>query len=131
MKRLPFLVKRDSFSNYHAIAAPSKNSLDALKGVRPVSSTSIGNWRQHLPRVAGQIQQHGSITKDLIEYGYEQDESWDKILTEVKPNLEPSHWPEFFPEGFLKKAQKNMYGKAIQTVIGHIELVLLMKRAQK
>jgi len=80
MKRMPFLMKKASFNSYHEIAQPSKDSMMALGGVRPASSSSIGNWRKHLPRVAGQLQVHGSIPEDLIAYGYEQDDAWEKEL---------------------------------------------------
>jgi hypothetical protein len=63
-------------------------------GRRADYSTRIGNWRNHLPRVAGQIALHGSITEDLIEFGYEIDDSWLSILKDVNPDYKPSHWTE-------------------------------------
>ena len=47
-----------------------------------------------LARVAGQIAIHGSISEDLIAFGYESDESWLAALKGVPPDLTPSHWPE-------------------------------------
>lgn len=95
MARFPFLKKKANFSDYHVLAKPSERSLKALREVRPVSSSSIGNWRNHLPRIAGQIQLHGSINDDLIFYGYEKDSDWEKLLENIEPDLNPSHWSEF------------------------------------
>ncbi len=112
-QRIPFLTKRASFSRYHEIAKPDDDSLAALKGMRPVSSTSIGNWRNHLSRIAGQIQNHGDISQDLIEYGYEQDDSWLKELKGVTPDFSESHWAEYFTKEELKQRMKWKYIKPI------------------
>jgi hypothetical protein len=94
--RMPFLKQRSAFSAFHTSAAPSRKSLDALGPLRAVNSASIGNWRNHLPRLKGQLSQHGSITADLIEFGYERDDAWLSVLDGVEPDLAPSHWPEHF-----------------------------------
>jgi hypothetical protein len=94
--RMPFLTPRRSFSAFHKSAAPSRKSLDALGPLRAINSQSIGNWRNHLRRLKGQLSQHGSITEDLIEFGYERDDSWLSVLESVEPDLSPSHWPEHF-----------------------------------
>jgi hypothetical protein len=94
MRRLPFLRKKTNFSHFHEVAAPSARAAEALGGVRPIAPGRIGNWRNHLPRVAGQIARHGPITKDLIEFGYEADDSWLSTLKDVTPDHKPSHWKE-------------------------------------
>jgi len=92
---MPFLKKKHPFSEYHQHANPSSDSNDALRGVRPINTSSIGNWKNHLPRVAGQLKQHKSITQDLIDQGYEKDDSWLKLLGGVEPDLSPSfHWDD-------------------------------------
>lgn len=114
MQRMPFLTKRASFSRYHEFAKPSKRSLDALRGIRPVASSSVGKWRNHLPRVAGQLQIHGqqAIAKDLIEYNYESDESWLNELQGVTPDYSESHWPEYFTPEELKQRTRGKYSRA-------------------
>ncbi|MEN0002261.1 MAG: hypothetical protein AAF940_15390, partial [Pseudomonadota bacterium] len=72
----------------------SAKSVKALRGVRPISTSSIGNWKNHLPRVAGQIALHGAITDELIEFGYEPDRSWEALLDGVTPDLADSHFKE-------------------------------------
>jgi hypothetical protein len=92
--RMPFLKQRARFSDFHKLARPSAKSVAAMGSVRPINSASIGNWRNHLARVAGQIAIHGSISEELIAFGYEPDESWLAALKGVSPDLTPSHWPE-------------------------------------
>lgn len=112
-QKIPFLTKLAPFSQYHEIAKPDRDSLAALKGMRPVSSTSIGNWRNHLPRIAGQLQNHGDISQDLIEYGYEKDDSWLKELEGITPDFSASHWAEYFTKEELNQRMKWKYIKPI------------------
>jgi hypothetical protein len=122
MKKMPFLVKRELFSKYHELAHPSKQSEDALGGIRPISPSGIGNWHKHLPRVAGQLQIHGSITKDLIEYGYEKDGTWEKELEGIEPDLSASHWPEHFTKAELKQGKRGKYLGIVPVMLGHYRL---------
>jgi hypothetical protein len=96
MSRMPFLQRVAPFSRYHEVADPSAKSLMALRGIRQISPAGIGTWRNHRARVAGQIQLHGSIAEDLIEFGYEEDDEWTKGLVGVEPDTAPGHWPEYF-----------------------------------
>lgn len=75
-KAMPFLSRRFAFSEFHLHAKISEQSAMALNGVRPVDASSVGRWRQHLERVASQIQRHGDISEPLIRYGYEADKQW-------------------------------------------------------
>lgn len=95
MKKIPFLQKKMDFSDYHLAASVSESSKEALKSVRPIKPTSVGKWKEHKARIAGQIQLHGSISEDLICFGYEKDEQWMKALEGVKPDLSKSYHSEF------------------------------------
>lgn len=77
---MPFLTRRHAFSEFHLHARISEQSAMALNGVRPVSVSSIGRWRQHLDRVAGQILLHSDIADRLIHFGYETDRQWQGQL---------------------------------------------------
>jgi hypothetical protein len=93
-QRLPFLKSRGPFSRYHELVRPSEASLKALGRVRPIAPASVGSYRRHLPRVVGQMQLHGDLTPDLIDFGYERDDSWKQRLEGVEADLTPSFWPE-------------------------------------
>lgn len=95
MEKIPILEKKMNFSEYHLAASVSDSSKEALKSVRPIKPTSVGKWKEHKARVAGQIQLHGSIAEDLIRFGYEEDEEWLKELSGVEPDLSESYRSEF------------------------------------
>lgn len=96
-RRMPFLRKKALFSEFHQIASPATKSLRALGPLRAIEPNSIGNWRNHLPRIKGQIARHGSISQDLIDFGYERDEEWLSILQDVDADLARSRFPEQAP----------------------------------
>jgi len=102
-ERLPFLQNTAPFSRFHEIAKPADDALTALSGLRAIGASRPDPWRDHLPRVAGQMQQHGSLAPDLIEFGYETDDSWLAELDGVEPDTTPSHWSEHFtPESLAR-----------------------------
>lgn len=79
--------------------------------LRPVMPDRVGLWRQHLPRLKGQIVQHGDVNHSLIELGYEKDCSWMSLLDGVEPDLRPSDAIEF--EAFdrhVTRAWRNTLG---------------------
>jgi hypothetical protein len=92
--RIPLLKASGKFSSFPRNADPPPGSIVALGGVRPVDARGVGRWRYHLARVAGQLQLHGSIVDELIEFGYERDASWVGLLDGVEPDLAPSYWPD-------------------------------------
>jgi hypothetical protein len=117
IERMPFLSKEASFSRYHEVAKPSGSSTLALSGVRPIAPTSVGRWKSHLPRIAGQIHQHGSISDKLIEYGYEEDDSWEDMLSGVKPDLNPSHKPPEIPGNELLQLRRRQRKELVRILM--------------
>jgi hypothetical protein len=111
--RVPFLRKRAPFSRYHEVAEPSAKSLKALGSVRPIAPDGVGNWRRHPARVAGQLQLHGPIADDLIEFGYEDDDSWLRDLDGVDPDVTSSHWPEYFTRTGIWRRKLPAYPRII------------------
>jgi hypothetical protein len=79
-ERMPFLKRKADFVDFHKTANSSELATKALGGVRPISTSAIGNWRRHKPRLVGQLAKFGPIDKDLVFYGYEQDDSWHREL---------------------------------------------------
>ena len=92
--RIAWLERKAPFSQYHQQAEPSQQSLEAMRGLRPVTSAGIGRWRDNLPRVYGQVLIHGSIAADLIEDGYEKDDRWMDVFEGVLPDATPGYLPE-------------------------------------
>lgn len=74
--RFPFLETTGAFSDFHTSGTVSGPSAKAMNGVRAIDPTNHSNWTQHLPRLAEQLRQHGSISRELIELGYEADDVW-------------------------------------------------------
>ncbi|MEM6288237.1 MAG: sulfotransferase [Bacteroidota bacterium] len=114
---LPFLRATTPFSRYHEAAVPSEDSVLALRGVRPIRPDSVGTWRDHLPRVKGQIEIHGSITDYLVRYGYEADSSWEACLDGVEPDLAPGYFGEHFRAGAVSRLQSGRYRAAAKAVL--------------
>lgn len=92
---MPFLKRRFAFSEFHLHAKVSDQSAVALNGIRPVDASSIGRWRNHLDRVASQIQRHGDIADALIHYGYETDKQWQTQLP-----CNPKHFDSVMSESY-------------------------------
>jgi len=65
-ERLPFLEPTAPLREFAASARPSDQSLEALHSLRSIDPSSIGRWRRHLPRIAGQLERHGPITHELM-----------------------------------------------------------------
>lgn len=96
MSKVDILIKKENFTNFHKIAKPHNKSINALKGVRPIKSVGIGNWKNHLQRIAGQLKLHGDVSDDLINFGYEKDKLWLKKLNDINPDFSKGYWPEYF-----------------------------------
>lgn len=98
LARMPFLQKRNPFSEFHLTARPSEQSTTAMHGIRPVNDSSIGSWRKHKARLAGQIKLHGPIMEELIRLDYEKDDAWLAELDGIEPDTRPGFWPDFIPK---------------------------------
>jgi hypothetical protein len=109
-KKIPFLKQRAPFSEYHKTASVSEASQEALRSMRPIKPASVGKWRKHKDRIAGQVKLHSSITGDLIKFGYEKDDQWLHELDNVEPDMRNSHFSEnmTFKEERLKKLGRYM-----------------------
>jgi hypothetical protein len=91
MQRIPYLRQTSWFSEFGGAVAVSEGSTNALGGVRSVGTDRVGNWQNNKARVAGQLLQHGPISRELIEFGYERDASWLSLMQSVIPDLTPSY----------------------------------------
>ncbi len=93
-KEIPFLRKRFDFSEFSQIANPTSGAVEALGGVRPVSPSSVGRWKNELPRLKAQIQRHGDIDGLLSELGYGNDVRWREMLDTVDADNGRSYWED-------------------------------------
>lgn len=117
MEKMPFLNKKKAFSKYHEEADISELSEKALNKIRPISPTSVGKWKNHKSRVAGQLVLHGQITDYLIKYEYEKNNDWLNVLKGHEPDLTRSHYSEFL--SFYEKRLLNLgkYFEAFHRII--------------
>ena len=92
--RFPWLTQRHRFSEYHEHAVVSEQSKRAMHGVRPIAPTSVGLWKENLPRIRGQQELHGPMTPALIECGYETSAEWEAQLSGVDIDRRKSVYAE-------------------------------------
>ena len=78
------LVQKHAFVNFDKYAAPSLESLKAMKGLRSLDTENAKSWMKHLPRVKQQLQQYPQMQNFLEISGYEKDDSWQKHLEKVE-----------------------------------------------
>ncbi len=64
------------FDDWHRAARPSENAIRALGSVRPITKSSVGNWRDHPRRIASQIRTHPGLVELVRELGYESSDDW-------------------------------------------------------
>lgn len=81
--KMAFLTKTADFSRFHEVVKPTRGAVEALSGVRPISTSSIGRWHSELPRLKAQIDRFGRIDSLIRELGYEHDDAWLSELDSV------------------------------------------------
>ena len=97
MERFSFLKKKCSFSKYERFANPSKESVNAMNGLRPINNNRVKGWLKHLPRIKLQLEKHPEMIIDLIENGYEDDSKWTNMLENVIPFEYKCRYPDKTP----------------------------------
>lgn len=93
-EKISFLSVTQLFSKFHEVAKPTEDAKMALGGLRKISTSSIGRWRQELPRVKAQIERYGLNKDILISLGYEKDGNWTTLLKDVVPENGKSHFED-------------------------------------
>lgn len=117
MACLPFLEKRHDFSRFHEVARPGGDSQVALEGLRPIRPAGIGKWQAHLPRVKQQIALHGSISDELVQYGYEPDAAWEQCLEPVAAGHFESVRPEFFSRRYFRRERQRVLKASLNCLL--------------
>ncbi|MDH3641693.1 MAG: sulfotransferase, partial [Gammaproteobacteria bacterium] len=102
--RFPFLREKRRFSTYPESADVPESAAQSLNGVRPFDTSRIDGWREHLPRVNGQLRDHPEMPQDLVRAGYEQDDGWTRLLEgeDCYTQKYKDHGP-----GFFRKLESN------------------------
>lgn len=118
-ERMPWLKRRHNFSDFHAVSKASTHNRVAMGNLRPVDTNSVGNWKNHKPRVLGQLNKYGSIQKFLEENGYETDTQWQELLKDIEPDTSNGFMPFYQRKGFMKRKQRTKYFRAIRVWIYH------------
>lgn len=94
LERFRFLTSRHPFTDYTEVAKPSEKSLNALSGVRAISTSRQDAWKSHLPRIKSQCAKYPELASELIRLGYEENDSWLKMLDGVQKKEFPSRHKE-------------------------------------
>lgn len=84
--RFGFLTQRHAFSEFDKVTQSSDAAQRAMNGVRQISTSSIGKWRQNLPRLAEQVRRFPDLPRRVVEAGYETDHAWTALLAAVEPD---------------------------------------------
>ena len=90
---LPFLTRQRArpggtsrtFTEYPEGAAVPPLAEASLDGARPFDASRLDGWREHLPRIKGQLEAHPDLPQSLIDFGYEADDAWTALLEGVTP----------------------------------------------
>ena len=97
LQRFPFLQTKARFADYPHAAQIGDTPAASLGGVRPFDTSRIDGWREHLPRVKGQVRQFPELIDAVKRFGYEPDDSWLQQLDGVAEYTQdykeqPPHW---------------------------------------
>ncbi len=131
LEKIPYLKKTQLFSEFSRESKVSSGSQKALGSVRKISSSSIGAWKNHLPRIKNQLKKHGSISQDLIDYGYEPDRAWEQILENVEDIDFQSYKEEYFSKKMLNKRLRGRKLKSILLYVSHSSFFLFFRHLFK
>jgi len=76
--RLQLELKSD-FRDFFKRVDPRHQDIKSLGGVRPIDSSNSRKYlkKEHFERIREQISKYPEMSDRLIEYGYEQDRSWE------------------------------------------------------
>ncbi len=94
----PFLHRQRSFAAFpEGTDVPGRAGI-SLGGARGLDPSRTEAWRQHLPRIRAQMDDHPEVADRLVSLGYEADHSWMACLEGVAPHRQrhKDHAPHFF-----------------------------------
>jgi len=119
--KMPFLKAKCKFSEFHQYAETDQGTLLAMNGIRPVTSDSVGRWRNHLPRLNAQLETSDNISEALISLGYEADTKWEDCLDGVSSAYSESEIDGYTPYNSVKFKYR-VFRKVLENMISKILL---------
>ncbi|PXA03111.1 sulfotransferase family protein [Coraliomargarita sinensis] len=96
LSQFPFLKSIHPFTEYTNVATPSEKSVNALNGVRAISTSRHDGWKMHLPRIKSQLVKYPELASELIRLGYEKDDSWMNELNDMPIEKFSSRHNEYY-----------------------------------
>jgi hypothetical protein len=93
-EKFPFLDPIHSFSEFERYSTPDAQSLAAMNGLSAIDGSRCRKWKQHLPRVKGELLRHPEMQFDLEFRAYESDNRWQSTLADVSPQHFPCRYPD-------------------------------------
>ncbi len=103
--KFSFLNQKHLFSEFHEHAQSSPKAQISLKGLRPISKTSLTSWQEHLPRIRFQLDRYPELKQTIKAYGYEEDDNWLNLLDGVSARSQ--QYGEK-PPNWLKRQETNL-----------------------
>lgn len=82
----PFLKRTHDFVDFEKVSQSSQTAQLALKGVRQISTDSVGSWRRNLPRIAAQLRAHPRMAEAVVAGGYADSADWADICKDIVPD---------------------------------------------
>ena len=105
-EHFPFLRRTRAFNDFpEGASVPPGLATDSLNGVRNLDVNRITGWQNHLPRINSQLRDNPSMPADLIDAGYEIDDTWIQMLEGV------DHYSQTYkdePPGRLRTAETRL-----------------------
>jgi hypothetical protein len=83
--KFKFLEPLRAFEEFPDGAEVPEPARQSLGGARAFDVSRTDGWREHLPRIKGQLLDHPDLPDMLIETGYETNDAWIELLDSVGP----------------------------------------------
>jgi len=101
------VYKKRSISDFYKTSYYDIDTYDALGGLRPLDTKSIGVWKDHLPWIKYQLVRYPNIQSILVELGYEKTDDWIKQLDGINESA----------DGLKRKGQLSKWWRMIKPKI--------------
>ncbi len=100
-QRFEFLEATGLFTHFAEHANTTPKAEISMGGLRAPDSSRINGWRDHLARLAFQVERYPDLAAAVVKLGYEANDSWLSELSGVTPRrqqygeTEPPFWKQW------------------------------------